>query len=95
MWLTTLPSVATPRLKNALLRSNGTRNANWPKGDCAVASNASVVRHIVFRPLFACAVRHLRSKIDTVGLHELFHYPIRKGVEVGNLDRLGRADATI
>ena len=55
MWLTTLPSVATRpsavfalrapavQLKNALLRSTGSRNASWPKGDYGVGSVATVV----------------------------------------------------
>ena len=43
MWLTTLSSVATPQLKNALLRSIGARNASWPKGDYGVGSVATVV----------------------------------------------------
>ena len=43
MWLTTLPSVATPQLKNAPLRSTGAWNASWPKGDYGVGSAATVV----------------------------------------------------
>ena len=66
MWLTTARSAPTPQLRNGQLAYRGV-NASWPKGDCAVASNASVVRHIVFRPLLAFGDSRLRSK-NTAGL---------------------------
>ena len=37
-------------------------DASWPKDDCGVGSAATVVSHIVFRPLFAYRVSDLRSK---------------------------------
>ena len=58
-------------LKTVRLRSTVVRDASWPKGDCAVASNASVVRHIVFRPLLAFGDSRLRSKLSDLRSNKL------------------------
>ena len=61
MWLTTALSAPTPQFENGQFAFGAQAERSRPKGDCGVASNASVVSHIAFRPLLACRDSDLRS----------------------------------